>query len=1460
MICRRCGEKISDRRHMEDNVLICPNCGARYRRKINPQANLSKRAPVARCASCGAPLKEGADFCHICGMPRKKQKAAGITPAPTPQKAGKQPQRKKHGWIIGLLIGLLVLDAALAFGVFLFLGRTYNVSFDLGYNTLETAPDSQIVKKGDCAVEPEAPVRDGYTFLGWYSQKQISRQYDFKQPVTSDLSLTAKWFDPNDARDSDGDGLPDVLEATIGTDASNPDTDGDGLSDYIEFKVLGLDPLSKDTGNSGTPDGQKDSDSDGLPNLEEVNRGTNPLLPDSDHDGLTDYEETAVYGTSPVDRDTDHDKADDKTEIQIGSDPLKPDSSFTTSASAEPISSINPISISVTAETDGSGADTLRIEPLTSTYIPALSAASRGYLGTAYEIHADGTLNKATLSFSYDPALGTIGDAFMPCIYYYDEAENELVELGGQVAVNGTVTAEITHFSAYALLNKVLVDLANTIAGGQAGASLPDSNNDGIADYYIDLINDGKLLYDNTDMLVGILDMFGTDNDDWDGDGLKNGEEIFIITTAAGGAKIKIKSNPILRDSDFDEISDFVEIRQLHTNPLRYDRKSVGALDKLQEDAYYYYASREKGFGEGFVEFFDFQKYDKAKSCLIDYFYDYAPEETIAKNAELIEQRAAHEEFLKIYNAVSSVVKVARDINGAWDTGLANAQLENTYYESIDLRKNLLSDMQMEKVRLDHASKQLSLLRLPQTVQGIIEDLSSGSAYQMIDSSAAIISTASNALSIYHNACQYHIFSLAKEFGDRGKCAEALTPAAQIPSATGTLFVICDIVEAGGNLMEITNTYSKLRANADAYNMFTELLLYIRDNASADYIGDAADDVAKIVLDDSSSEYYRQLSEACGKELSFAAFKTALDVAAKHNAYASLAKLLMKLYDMTGVSNLAKFNAYFDVMAEISKGCNALLDRAIIEESQTFSYSAEDGPWVEKYLVQLAQSRIIGEYYFYEYCADQSGAGWVLSLFSGVKPEEYREMFKPVAEKIYGYANRLKLRLSKNLPYYSSYWSDSAPEDELEGVADVVNLNGEWNEAYRQFVMNQEYVGTKDYSNASSTPQDAFYPEDTVWYPIRFGLYDMNRDGVPELIIYNGADFMAGAFENVFSYSDMSVHHVGIIGRRDCQLYYFESEDYPGLFITDGNMGKYQTDYYTLINSQINPEEVCIHDTTSQTWDDSTMTWVGDEEIIRVTTDDELYNLEINGEHHDFKQFTLAEIRVMGWEAFVNYYFSSNRDIVSASINNLNPIEMNSDQQYAANIFLSNFAEQGFNHFSISSPDIDQLVDFAFLFCKINRRNEAIGVFQTNNTSTGNTEYYYTVSLDNVNETLERHFGIQLDEASASRFPTRGNPQKHYWNGTFYFPAADGEAYNELAIAKKVYPMADGTFCVSFNVYSLKPEEYRMSGIDWNYYSMTADKARFSDKLTFEQSGVAIVKPYNYYGKQTFQLIEYSAR
>lgn len=67
---------------------------------------------------------------------------------------------------------------------------TYTVSFDTAGGT---AIAGQTVIEGKTATKPADPTKDGYTFLGWYSDSTLKTQYAFDTPVTTDLTLYAGW-------------------------------------------------------------------------------------------------------------------------------------------------------------------------------------------------------------------------------------------------------------------------------------------------------------------------------------------------------------------------------------------------------------------------------------------------------------------------------------------------------------------------------------------------------------------------------------------------------------------------------------------------------------------------------------------------------------------------------------------------------------------------------------------------------------------------------------------------------------------------------------------------------------------------------------------------------------------------------------------------------------------------------------------------------------------------------------------------------------------------------------------------------------------------------------------------------------------------------------------------------------------------------------------------------------------
>ena len=68
----------------------------------------------------------------------------------------------------------------------------------------------------------------------------------------------------------------------------------------------------------------EDTDGDGLTDTEEASLGTDPRRADSDEDGLFDREESVIYQSNPLQFDTDGDGYSDGQEVQNGYSPVGP--------------------------------------------------------------------------------------------------------------------------------------------------------------------------------------------------------------------------------------------------------------------------------------------------------------------------------------------------------------------------------------------------------------------------------------------------------------------------------------------------------------------------------------------------------------------------------------------------------------------------------------------------------------------------------------------------------------------------------------------------------------------------------------------------------------------------------------------------------------------------------------------------------------------------------------------------------------------------------------------------------------------------------------------------------------------------------------------------------------------------------------------------------------------------------
>ncbi|WP_022773719.1 InlB B-repeat-containing protein [Butyrivibrio sp. AE2015] len=123
--------------------------------------------------------------------------------------------------------------------------KNHTVTFDPMDGTLASPSDaSQTVRHGGVATKPHDPSQEGYSFVGWYTDKDtLQNAYVFTTPVESDITLYAKYqintyqvtFDPNDGTLAQGTTSPVTVNwGEKVTKPSDPTREGYSFDGWFE--------------------------------------------------------------------------------------------------------------------------------------------------------------------------------------------------------------------------------------------------------------------------------------------------------------------------------------------------------------------------------------------------------------------------------------------------------------------------------------------------------------------------------------------------------------------------------------------------------------------------------------------------------------------------------------------------------------------------------------------------------------------------------------------------------------------------------------------------------------------------------------------------------------------------------------------------------------------------------------------------------------------------------------------------------------------------------------------------------------------------------------------------------------------------------------------------------------------------------------------------------------------------
>lgn len=194
-----------------------------------------------------------------------------------------------------------------------------------------------------------------------------------------------------------------------------------------------------------------------------------------------------------------------------------------------------------------------------------------------------------------------------------------------------------------------------------------------------------------------------------------------------------------------------------------------------------------------------------------------------------------------------------------------------------------------------------------------------------------------------------------------------------------------------------------------------------------------------------------------------------------------------------------------------------------------------------------------------------------------------------------------------------------------------------WAAQYAQYVLGagflyDGYDFSGYYDNQINEVADLYTGPYMEWRrPVCFSLYDMNGDGIPELLMDLGGDYAMGEVK-VFTYQNNTFSEAGSLPYHE----FFNpsvsaTPGMPGIYYSSGNMGSFDTTFNYLNGDKLGGELVFNEDYNSYDANGNIVDHDDDAPTITWTTNQRLINDWNNPDRKYLMMYPLNSIQSMGW-------------------------------------------------------------------------------------------------------------------------------------------------------------------------------------------------------------------------------------